>query len=168
MSLYREDRPARVYVGDHLATAVYLGTREIWRGEPLILSFDASAIVPVPSWAVYCDRLVLGAGGGGSGGNNFGSIGRGGAGGAGAVDTITVEALALAGGQLTVTIGTGGPGGAAEKAGTDGGPTTITGPGVATLTGAGGTRGQGTGGAGYGGAGATVEHPGGLLSLIHI
>ena len=141
--VYRGTTPGRVYIGTQLAKAVYRGITEIWRRDPAYVDVSASGTHTAPSFAVYADVGVLGAGGGGATGDN-GSSTANGEGGNAAVwqyQTITVNP----GDVLNFTIGNGGAGatGATKRSGTAGGSSSVTGPGL-SLTSSGGSPGIGT------------------------
>lgn len=160
MSLYRAGAPARVYVGDTLASAVYKGTTEVWRRDPAYTDVSASGPVTVPPWAAVADVGVIGGGGGGATGDNGLSSAHGEGGNAAAWQTQTVAVTP--GDVLTFTLGNGGPGGSGgvKKSGTAGGATTVTGPGL-SLTSPGGTPGVGSTSSGdrtgHGAAAATLN-----------
>lgn len=142
MSLYRAGTPARVYLGGQLARAVYRGTVEVWRRDPLQLD-NATGELVVPSWAALFDYVLLGGGGGGQGGNGANSrTGTGGAAGQWLTGTVAV----VPGQRLRLAIGAAGLGGAKsapDRIGTAGGATTLTLPDGRVLTAPGGAAGTG-------------------------
>lgn len=123
-----------------------------------ISRFDASGTFTVPSWVstVY----VSGCGGGGGGGA-YASAGSGAGGGGGGASCLKRAVTVTSGAAITVTIGTGGAGGAViNTAGTAGGSTSF--GALLTLGGGGGgipAGGGGAGGAASGGSGGPA--PGG-------
>lgn len=131
------------------------------RSEETILTADGSWTAP--AWARRVEALCVGAGGGGAGGQ-FGASGTdrfgGGGGGAGGVSLASWPAEALTG-ALTVTVGTGGPGGASNNSGQPGDASGLSMGAVTLLTGAGGQGGAATGPGGAGGAGAPASNNGG-------
>ena len=160
MSLYRGGAPARVYIGDALASAVYQGTTEIWRRDPAYTDVATSGTVTVPTWAAYADVGVIGGGGGGATADNgvTSAHGEGGNAATWATQTVAVKP----GDVLTFTIGDGGPGGAGgvKRSGAQGGTSSVTGPGL-SLTSPGGTGGVGQAASGdrtgHGAASATLN-----------
>lgn len=135
------------------------------RSETTILTADGSWTAPL--WARRVEALCVGAGGGGAGGQ-FGAAGTdrfgGGGGGAGGVSVGVWTAEALTG-SLTVTVGTGGLGGASNTAGQSGEASSLSMGGLTLLTGAGGQGGSATGTGGAGGPGVPVSNGGGASLL---
>lgn len=143
MSLYGGDGPARVYVGDALASAVYKGDVLVWQRDPVYTDVDATGSVTVPTWAALADVGVIGGGGGGATADNGSSTSNGAGGSPGAWVTRTVPVVP--GDVITFTLGTGGAGGSggAKRSGTAGGQTQATGPGW-SITSPGGSPGLGS------------------------
>jgi hypothetical protein len=78
-----------------------------------------------PRWCNMVSLTAIGGGGGGAGGTNTSATGSGcGGGGSGGVTKLIIPAMFLPD-RLFVSVGTGGPGGAAQTTGTAGGLTTV-------------------------------------------
>ncbi|GMV27702.1 MAG: hypothetical protein AMXMBFR58_37330 [Phycisphaerae bacterium] len=143
MSLYRAETPARVYLGDQLAAAVYRGEVIVWRRDPLYLDAAATITVTVPTWAALADVGVLGGGGGGATADNGASTSNGSGGNAAVWATETISVVP--GQQISLTIGPGGAGGSGgvKRSGTAGTASSAS-SGTWSLTSAGGTPGVGS------------------------
>jgi hypothetical protein len=128
--------------------------------------------------SVTADYLIVAGGGGSGGGNNDATTDYSGGGGAGGLLYKTGETLALAGGSVPVTIGTGGTGGAVRAQGNNGAPSAAgsisvpgggggggsdrnAGTGTASLDGKAGGSGGGSGA----GGGAAAGNGGGVTKL---
>lgn len=140
MSIYRAGVPARVYIGDTLAQAVFRGETLIWLRdhEAREISIARTFTLVAPTYCALLDLAVIGGGGGGSTADN-GATTANGKGGNPATWQYTTVAV-KPGDQFTFTLGDGGAGGSGgvKKSGSNGGPSTVTGPGV-NLTSPGGT-----------------------------
>lgn len=137
-------------VGSKRVTSVMLATEsglvEVWNGSQWIIGpISENDSVPAPSWAMYADIVLLGAGGGGSGGNGGNSTS--GNGGYAGAWNLTVWAM-YPGRELEIIVGKGGAGGADSTiAGKPGGTTKVTASDRDwVVTAAGGAGGTGTGG----------------------
>ncbi|BDY31421.1 glycine-rich domain-containing protein [Mycolicibacterium mageritense] len=137
-----------VYIGDQLASAVYLGTQLIWErfSETHIENTDLSD-APVPEGASGCWVTLIGGGGGGGGGRRGATdtSRRGGPGGGGAAVIVRVWIpAALLGPTYSVSRGFGGSAGNTPSstgngiAGTDGGASVFTSGDVMLTAGGGG------------------------------
>lgn len=143
MSLYKGSTPARVYLGDMLASAVYKGVTKIWQRDPTYVDVPTSTTLTAPAYAALADLGVIGGGGGGATADNGASTSNGEGGNASAWVTQTIAVKP--GDTLTFTIGNGGAGGSGgvKKSGTAGQASSVTGPGL-SLTAPGGTPGVGS------------------------
>ena len=144
MPIYKGDAPCRIYKGDALAQAVYVGDIERWRRVPAYVDVSTSGDVSAPTWACLADVGVIGGGGGGASGDNGFSTANGEGGNAAVWQTQTL--VVQPGDVLTFTIGGMGTGGTGtvRKSGTAGGTSSVVGPGGFTLSSVGGTPGIGT------------------------
>ena len=143
------------------ATSRVTTTLGTLRCENTVLTADGTWTAPV--WARRVEVLCVGAGGGGAGGQ-FGAAGTdrfgGGGGGAGGVSLAVWPAEALTG-AVTVTVGTGGLGGASNTAGQSGESSSLSMGGQTLLTGAGGQGGSASGTGSAGGIGVPFSNGGG-------
>ncbi|ANA87595.1 hypothetical protein PBI_JEANIE_17 [Gordonia phage Jeanie] len=144
MSLYRAGSPARVYVGDALASAVYKGTVKVWQRDPSTEGGTQSVTLTVPAYAAFADVGVIGGGGGGATADNGITTSNGEGGNASSWRTATIPVKP--GDTITITIGNGGAGGSggAKRNGAAGGASTATGPAGLNLNAPGGTGGVGS------------------------
>ena len=150
--------PEQIFLGTRAVNTVFLGDHQIWPpiGRVEIHQFTdpngpgplGAWRLPVPWWAAFAVPALWGGGGGGAGGD--GAFRRDGTGGQapenGGAQLSLLDVSRARGAELSITVGRGGAGGAAERSGNPGGDSRVI-YGAFSATNKGGA-----GGSGYGNA----------------